>query len=150
MTGCRHNAKNTLVKNYLYLAEHNGATVLPLTTVTRVTPRAAGGYDVHVRSTTAKRKRAETARVLTAEHVIVSASALGTQRLLHRMKAEGHLPRLSDRLGHLARTNSESILGAIAPPTPRPTTARAWRSRRRSTPTRTPTSSRCATARAAT
>ncbi len=117
MTGCRHNAKNTLVKNYLYLAEHNGATVLPLTTVTRVTPRAAGGYDVHVRSTTAKRKRAETVRVLSAEHVIVSASALGTQRLLHRMKAEGHLPRLSDRLGFLARTNSESILGAIAPDT---------------------------------
>ena len=53
--------------------------------------------------------------MLTAEHVIVSASALGTQRLLHRMKAEGHLPRLSDRLGYLARTNSESILGAIAP-----------------------------------
>ena len=24
MTGCRHNAKNTLVKNYLYLAEQNG------------------------------------------------------------------------------------------------------------------------------
>ena len=42
MTGCRHNAKNTLVKNYLYLAEQNGATVLPLTTVTRVTPRADG------------------------------------------------------------------------------------------------------------
>ena len=33
------------------------------------------------------------------------------------MKAEGHLPRLSDRLGHLSRTNSESILGAIAPDT---------------------------------
>ena len=38
-------------------------------------------------------------------------AALGTQRLLHRMKAEGHLPRLSDRLGELTRTNSESILG---------------------------------------
>ena len=25
MTGCRHNAKNTLVKNYLHLAEKNGA-----------------------------------------------------------------------------------------------------------------------------
>ena len=46
MTGCRHNAKNTLVKNYLYLAEQNGARVLPLTTVTRVAPRDDGGYDV--------------------------------------------------------------------------------------------------------
>ena len=55
--------------------------------------------------------------VLSADQVVVSASALGTQRLLHRMKAEGHLPRLSERLGFLARTNSESILGAIAPDT---------------------------------
>ena len=54
MTGCRHNAKNTLVKNYLYLAEQNGAQVLPLTTVTRVSPRTGGGYDVRVRFTKAK------------------------------------------------------------------------------------------------
>ena len=57
MTGCRHNAKNTLVKNYLHLAEKNGATVLPLTTVTRVSPRDGGGYDVHVRRTKAKLRR---------------------------------------------------------------------------------------------
>ena len=55
--------------------------------------------------------------MLTAEQVVLSASALGTQRLLHRMKDEGDLPHLSDRLGHLSRTNSESILGAIAPDT---------------------------------
>ncbi|MDI6910120.1 GMC family oxidoreductase [Nocardioides sp.] len=115
MTGCRHNAKNTLVKNYLYLAEHNGAKVMPLTTVTRVRPREGGGYDVHVRYTKAKIDRRSVRRVLTAEQVVFSASALGTQRLLHKMKDEGHLPRLSDRLGELARTNSESIGGVVAP-----------------------------------
>lgn len=115
MSGCRHNAKNTLVKNYLYLAEQNGATVLPLTTVTRVAPRASGGYDVHVRYTKAKLARHSARRVLTAEQVVFAASSLGTQRLLHRMRDEGHLPRLSERLGYLSRTNSESILGAIAP-----------------------------------
>ncbi len=114
MTGCRHNAKNTLVKNYLHLAEKNGATVLPLTTVTRVSLRDAGGYDVHVRHTKAKLRRRTASRVLTADQVVFAASALGTQRLLHQMKAEGHLPRLSDRLGELARTNSESVLGSIA------------------------------------
>ncbi len=114
MTGCRHNAKNTLVKNYLYLAEQNGARVMPLTTVTRVRPRAGGGYDVHVRYTKAKVNRRIARRVLTAEQVVFAASALGTQRLLHRMRDEGHLPQLSERLGHLARTNSESIGGAIA------------------------------------
>ncbi|WP_139978056.1 GMC family oxidoreductase N-terminal domain-containing protein [Nocardioides litoris] len=115
MSGCRHNAKNTLVKNYLYLAEKRGAKVLPLTTVTRVTPRDGGGYDVDVKYTKAKRATARTTRTLTAEHVIMAAAALGTQKLLHRMKDEGHLPRLSERLGYLSRTNSESILGAIAP-----------------------------------
>ncbi|MET0524333.1 MAG: GMC family oxidoreductase [Nocardioides sp.] len=115
MTGCRHNAKNTLVKNYLHLAEKNGATVLPLTTVTRVSEREQGGYAVEVRHTKAKLRRREATRVLTADQVVLAASALGTQRLLHRMKAEGHLPHLSDRLGELSRTNSESILGSIAP-----------------------------------
>ena len=96
MSGCRHNAKNTLVKNYLYLAEQNGARILPLTTVTRVAPRSAGGYDVHVRFTKAKLGRRSARRVLTAEQVVFAASALGTQRLLHQMKDEGHLPGLSD------------------------------------------------------
>lgn len=115
MSGCRHNAKNTLVKNYLYLAEKNGARVMPLTTVTRVRPLAGGGYEVAVKYTKAKRSTPKTTRVLTAEHVVFAAASLGTQKLLHRMKEEGHLPALSDRLGYLSRTNSESILGAIAP-----------------------------------
>jgi cholesterol oxidase len=117
MTGCRHNAKNTLVKNYLYLAEQRGAVVHPLTTVTRVRPRAGGGYDVEARWTKAKLSRRTAVKRFTADHVVFSAASLGTQRLLHRMKAQGDLPDLSDRLGHLTRTNSESILGAIAPDT---------------------------------
>ncbi len=115
MTGCRHNAKNTLVKNYLYLAEQHGAKVLPLTTVTRVAPKPGGGYSVHVRHTKAKVVRRDARRVLTAQQVVFSASALGTQRLLHRMRDEGHLPNISPRLGHLSRTNSESIGGVVAP-----------------------------------
>lgn len=115
MSGCRHNAKNTLVKNYLYLAEKQGAKVLPLTTVTRVAERAGGGYEVTVKYTKATRATKASTRTLTAEHVVFAAASLGTQKLLHRMKDEGHLPGVSDRLGYLSRTNSESILGAIAP-----------------------------------
>ncbi len=122
MTGCRHNAKNTLTKNYLYLAEQQGAVVLPLTTVTAVEPREGGGYDVSVRYTKASPVRRalrgdSVRRTLTAEQVVFSASALGTQRLLHRMRDDGKLPNLSKRLGYLSRTNSESILGALAPDT---------------------------------
>ncbi len=115
MTGCKYNAKNTLVKNYLYLAEQQGAKVLPLSTVTRVGARDGGGYDVTLKFTKAKRATPASTRTLSAEQVVFAAAAIGTQKLLHKMKAEGHLPGLSDQLGHLSRTNSESILGAIAP-----------------------------------
>ncbi|MDP3894971.1 GMC oxidoreductase [Nocardioides sp.] len=115
MTGCRHNAKNTLVKNYLYLAEQNGAVVHPLTTVTRVRPREQGGYTVEARWTKAKLSRRTARKTFTADHVVFSAAALGTQKLLHQLKGEGDLPQISDRLGVLTRTNSEAILGALAP-----------------------------------
>ena len=152
MTGCRHNAKNTLVKNYLYLAEQAGAEVLPLTTVTRVAPAAdGGGYDVHVRSPRRKARAALGTRDAAPPSRWCSRpSALGTQRLLHRMRDEGHLPRVSPRLGYLDPDQLRVDPRRDRRRTRRSTTARASRSRRRSTPTSTPTSSRCATARAAT
>ncbi|SBT47512.1 cholesterol oxidase [Micromonospora auratinigra] len=110
MTGCRHGAKNTLVKNYLWLAERLGVQVHPLTTVTAVRPAAGGGYDVHtVRTGAWLRPRRQ---VIHADQVVFAAGALGTQRLLHEMRATGALPGLSPRLGELTRTNSEAILGA--------------------------------------
>jgi len=115
MTGCRHNSKNTLVKNYLYLAEQAGAVVHPLTTVTKVKPLEGGGYRVDTRWTKAKLSRRTAVKTFTAEQVVFSAAALGTQKLLHQLKGEGDLPWISDRLGVLTRTNSEAILGALAP-----------------------------------
>lgn len=111
MTGCRHNAKNTLPKNYLALAEQAGAVVFPLTTATTIEPREGGGYTVQTVRTGSWSKRG---RSFTAEHVIMAAGTYNTQKLLHRMKDDGKLPRLSCMLGRLSRTNSESILGAIA------------------------------------
>ncbi|GAA4248570.1 GMC family oxidoreductase [Dactylosporangium darangshiense] len=108
MTGCRIGAKNTLVKNYLYLAERLGAEVIPLTTVTAVRPAEGGGYVVQTRGTGRRGRR----RTFEAGQVVFAAGALGTQRLLHRMRADGVLPGLSPRLGTLTRTNSESIVGA--------------------------------------
>ncbi|HEY6796731.1 MAG TPA: GMC family oxidoreductase [Kineosporiaceae bacterium] len=110
MVGCRAGAKNTLVKNYLYLAEQAGAEVHPLTTVRAVRPIGdEAGYRVETVRT--GRRGARHRRTFTAEQVVFAAAALGTQRLLHRMKADGSLPRLSDRLGELSRTNSEAIIG---------------------------------------
>ncbi|BEK95725.1 GMC oxidoreductase [Nocardia seriolae] len=110
MTGCRHNAKNTLVKNYLYLAESGGAQVFPMTTVTTVRPLSDGTWDVETARTGAwVRKRPKT---YTAKHVILAAGTRGTQQLLFAMRDKGVLPQLSPRLGVLTRTNSESIVGA--------------------------------------
>ncbi|MDM7855334.1 FAD-dependent oxidoreductase [Cellulomonas alba] len=108
MTGCRHGAKNTLVTNYLYLAERAGALVVPEATVTRLRPRADGRWDVTVTRT----GRRGPVRTTVASQVVVAAGAWGTQQLLHRLKADGTLPLLSDRLGALSRTNSESLGGA--------------------------------------
>jgi cholesterol oxidase len=112
MTGCRYNAKNTMPKNYLALAEKAGARVYPLTTVTGISERSGGGYTVDtVRTGSWSARRV---RTLSAEQVIVAAGTYNTQKLLHRMKDDGRLPRLSKALGRLSRTNSEALLGAVA------------------------------------
>jgi cholesterol oxidase len=108
MTGCRHGAKNTLVTNYLHLAEKHGAQIHPLTTVIDVRPRKDGGYDVHTMRT--GRWRRKTDRVFTAEQVVFAAGTYNTQQLLHRLR-ETSLPNVSPRLGYLTRTNSEALLG---------------------------------------
>jgi cholesterol oxidase len=125
MVGCRVGAKNTLVKNYLWFAERAGARILPEREVTRLLPLAADGtpdvdatgehgWQVETEHPGAWVRRRP--RTLRARHgVIVSAGALGSTRLLLRQRLEGTLPRLSDRVGHLVRTNSESILGVTAP-----------------------------------
>ncbi|MEV6027214.1 GMC family oxidoreductase [Streptomyces sp. NPDC052036] len=110
MTGCRHGAKNTLNENYLYLAEKAGATVHPMTTVVSVTDDSRGGFAVATLPTDDKRKGK--GRFFTARRVVLAAGTYGTQTLLHRMKAHGRLPHISDRLGELTRTNSEALVGA--------------------------------------
>ena len=108
MVGCRVGAKNTLVKNYLHLAERAGARVHPLTTVTAVRPLPDGTWAVDT-VPTGPLGRLRGRRRFTARQVVLSASALGTQRLLLAMRDRGVLPRLSPRLGELSRTNSEAI-----------------------------------------
>jgi cholesterol oxidase len=115
MTGCRYNAKNTLVKNYLYFAEKWGAKVRAETEVRDIRPLPAGQpdgarYEVVYRSSTRWPLRPE--KKVRARNVIVSAGTLGTLRLLFRCRdVTGSLSKLSTRLGEIVRTNSESLLG---------------------------------------
>jgi len=109
MVGCRHNAKNTLDKNYLYLAEKLGAVVLPETRVTRIEADGKGGYLVHTRRALGWAARPSR---LGAHNVVVAAGALGTVDLLLASREAGALPNLSPTLGQFTRTNSEIICGA--------------------------------------
>jgi cholesterol oxidase len=114
MVGCRVGAKNTLVKNYLALAERLGATIEPMRTVVAVEPIDAGSRDTGYRVTTeatgawVRKDR----HLVTASQVVFAAGAWGTQRLLQRMSYEGLLGDLSPALGRQTRTNSEALLGA--------------------------------------
>ncbi len=112
MTGCRHGAKNTLVKNYLGLAESAGAQVHPMTTVRGFRQRSDGLWQVDVVDTARRVRPGRSRKTFTATHLVLAAGTYGTQKLLFKMRDEGRLPKLSDKLGVLTRTNSESIVGA--------------------------------------
>jgi len=117
MVGCPHGAKNTLVKNYLWLAERRGARVEPERLVTEVRPLgAADGSDGYaVTSERSGMIPGRGRRTVTARGVVFAAGPLGTNKLLQRCRLGGTLPRISDRLGELVRTNSEMILAVTVP-----------------------------------
>ncbi|MGY0486478.1 GMC oxidoreductase [Streptomyces sp. WG-D5] len=116
MTGCRVGAKNSLTENYLYLAERAGAEVRPMTTVTSVRELGDGDEGFEVTTVPTNKRRRGPRAVLRARRVVLAAGTYGTQTLLHRMRDEGVLPRLSPRLGELTRTNSEALVGALTWP----------------------------------
>ncbi|MBA5689107.1 GMC family oxidoreductase [Rugamonas apoptosis] len=120
MMGCKHNAKNTLDKNYLYLAEQGGTQVFAETKVVDVRPLngkqdGSDGYEVVTERSTVwfgKQRRSFRCR-----GVVFAASSLGTMELLFRLKQAGSLPRISDDLGKRVRTNAESLIGVRFPAT---------------------------------
>ncbi|CAB4676003.1 MAG: FAD-dependent oxidoreductase [Actinobacteria bacterium] len=112
MTGCRHNAKNTLPKNYLGLAEKAGAKVFPEHTVIKSEQLSDGSWQVTARKSSAWFGGV---RKFTAAQVVVAAGTYNTQKLMHKMKSDGTLPKISDALGKLSRTNSEALTGTIMP-----------------------------------
>jgi len=119
MVGCRYNAKNTLVKNYLYFAEKGGAWIVPEARVTDIRPLGEGQpdgarYEIVCQRTTDWLPRS--IRRIRARNVIVAAGAVGTNRLLLRCRDQTRsLPHLSPRLGENVRTNSEALTGVTGP-----------------------------------
>ncbi len=108
MVGCRYGAKNTLDKNYLFLAEERGTQIFAESRVVDVRELEGGGYELTIERSTGLR---HPSRKLRARQVVLSAGSLGTAELLMRCKERGSLPRLSNALGDYVRTNSEAIIG---------------------------------------
>lgn len=110
MLGCPNNAKNSLDKNYLYLAQKLGAEVIAETEVEDVLPAGdqggSQGYFVTARDKSGLLSKKLT---LSTDAVVFSAGVMGTVPLLLKMKANGSLPKLSSRLGKDIRTNNETI-----------------------------------------
>lgn len=112
MVGCRYNAKNTLMKNYLYFAEKKGVEIFPETHVEKIVPTNEGYEAVTYRSTQVFGK---TERRYRAKGIVLSAGVLGTVKLLFKCRDYYKtLPDLSPRLGEFVRTNSEALLGVLA------------------------------------
>ncbi len=112
MVGCRHNAKNTLDKNYLFLAERLGVKIIPETEVRDVRESPDGGYQVDtVRITDRWFKRRRTLR---CRGIVAAAGVLGTVPLLMKCRSSGSLPRVSSQLGRFVRTNSEALVGSTS------------------------------------
>jgi len=110
LAGCEPGAKNSLDKNYLYLAEQMGAEILPLRKATLIRP-VADGYEIKMSHPHQRNHKYPTLR---ANKVILAAGVLGTLELLYRSRGAGTLPELSPMLGHRVRTNSEAIVGTTA------------------------------------
>ena len=110
MTGCRNNSKNTLDKNYLYLAQKLGAEIIAENEVYDVVPVTLGdgntGYEVAVKTST---KLFTKKRKIKSKSVIFSGGVMGTIKLLLKLKMNS-LPNISDRLGMDIRTNNETLV----------------------------------------
>jgi cholesterol oxidase len=129
MIGCPVGAKNTLDKNYLWLAEQRGVRIIPETEVLGIRPleagdaghapgggagggagrNGAGGYELETRRAIGLRRPRKTWR---ARQVVVSGGVVGTVKLLLDSRDRGWLPGISGAVGRHVCTNSESILAA--------------------------------------
>ncbi len=119
MTGCKHGAKNTLDRNYLYLAERLGTTVtaerevIAIHCIGGAETRGSNGYEVEIRPSIGLARLFGKRQRLRAKHVVCAGGVMGTLPLLMDCKHKGSLAYLPDALGNKLRTNSEAICGAM-------------------------------------
>jgi len=118
MVGCRHNAKNSLPKNYLYFAEKWGAGIRPEAEVTDIRPLPSdqpddARYEVDYRRSTAWLLKSK--YCVRTRNVVLAAGTLGTLKLLFKCRdVTRSLPYISPHLGDKVRTNNEALHGSLS------------------------------------
>lgn len=111
ISGCHVGAKNSLDKNYLYLAEQLGVEIIADTKVLQIAQHAEGGYQLTTRST----DKHKTRKTYSCRKLILSGGVLGTLELLFKARDQDKsLPKLSDQLGNTVRTNSEALVASVS------------------------------------
>jgi cholesterol oxidase len=113
--GCRYDAKNTLDKNYLYLAEKRGLTIEAESEVTWVRQCGDGTFELDIKEGIPGAIDHRSTRSVSAKKVIFAGGVLGTLPLLLKLKESPYgLPQLSPRVGDFVRTNSEVLMGVVS------------------------------------
>ena len=115
MTGCPHNAKNSLDKNYLHLAIKNGVEIIAKHKVTQVKPtKDDDGSDGYTVTYTDSFSLFPSKKIqVISKGIIFSGGVLGTVRLLLDMKKK-YLSKLSSKTGDDIRTNNESLIYVVS------------------------------------
>jgi cholesterol oxidase len=110
--GCEVDARNTLDRNYLALAERKGADVRPLHLVTNIEP-AEGGYKVSYDRLEAGRRTPGSAQGRLV--VLAAGSMASTEMLLRCRDVSGSLPNVGGRLGYNWSSNGDFLTPALYP-----------------------------------
>ncbi len=115
MTGCRHNAKNSLDLNYLHLATKLGVEIIEKNTVTEIKTNGnttgSDGYTVTFKNSFSFLPQKK--HHVKSKGIVLSGGVLGTVRLLLNMKKK-HLAKLSNKTGDDIRTNNESLVYVVS------------------------------------
>lgn len=103
--------KNSLDKNYLYLAQKHGATIKDFAQATKISVIQKGGYTIDYKDP--RKGKSEKANI-ECDILVVAAGAIGSTELLMQCKhLHKSLPNLSQKLGSTYFSNGDYVTAMI-------------------------------------
>jgi choline dehydrogenase-like flavoprotein len=112
MSGCKFDAKRSLLLNYLPAALAHGAEIRPLHEVQQITRNSDGGYRVHYNTLDDVDYREQTGTgTIDAKLIVLAAGTAATPVILQR--SEPHLGTMPDAVGKYFSGNGERLNTAV-------------------------------------